>query len=112
MKLAIIGSRTFDNYKLLKEELQPYKDKITLVISGGAKGADSLGESWAKENNIPTQIFLPDWSKGKGAGFERNKDIIKNCDVCIAFWDMKSRGTAHSIGLCKLQNKPYKIIEI
>ena len=111
MKLAIIGSRTFQNYSILIKELDSKKDKITLVISGGAQGADSLGEKWAKGNNIPTLIFPADWDKhGKAAGFIRNQDIIDNCDCCIAFWDGKSKGTAHSISLCEKQNKPYKII--
>ena len=47
MKIAIIGSRNFTNYKLLQEILEQYKPKITLVVSGAAKGADSLGEKWA-----------------------------------------------------------------
>lgn len=113
MKLAIIGSRTFNNYVLLKETLEPYKPKITLMVSGGAKGADSLGERWAKENNIEIKIFLPDWDKfGKRAGFIRNEDIIKTCECCIAFWDGKSTGTKHSIDLCKKYNVPLKIINV
>ena len=111
MKLAIIGSRTFNDPQLLKESLSPYVSKITLVISGGAKGADLLGEYWANANNIETLIFYPDWdTHGKRAGFIRNADIIKNCDCCIAFWDGISKGTAHSISLCIKQNIPYKII--
>ncbi len=113
MKLAIIGSRTFEDYSFLTETLEPYKSKITLVISGAAKGADSLGEKWANQNNIPTLIFPADWDKhGKRAGFIRNEDIIKNCECCIAFWDGKSKGTSHSILLCEKYNKPYKIIKI
>jgi hypothetical protein len=113
MKLAIIGSRTFTNYKLLKETLELYRSKITVVVSGAAKGADSLGEKWALENNIQTLIFPADWEKfGKRAGFIRNEDIIKNCDCVIAFWDGLSKGTAHSISLCEKYSKPYKIIKI
>jgi len=111
MKLAIIGSRDFNDYELLKQELEPYKNKITLVISGGAKGADTLGERWAKENNILIQIFLPDWNKhGRGAGLLRNHDIIKNCDVVIAFWDNKSTGTKQALELTTIYKKPKKII--
>ena len=111
MKLAIIGSRNFTNYKLLQEILEQYKPKITLVVSGAAKGADSLGEKWALENNIQTLIFPADWNQyGKRAGFIRNEDIIKNCDCCIAFWDGKSKGTKHSLSLCEKLNKPYKIV--
>ena len=112
MKLAIIGSRTFNNYILLKEILEQYKPKITLVVSGAAKGADSLGERWALENKIQTLIFPAKWDEyGKRAGFIRNEDIIKNCDGCIAFWDGVSKGTKHSISLCEKYNKPVKIIK-
>lgn len=111
MKLAIIGSRDFIDYNFLQETLEPYKNKITKVISGGARGADKLGERWAIENNIPTQIFYADWDNlGKAAGFIRNEDIIKNCEVCVAFWDGKSNGTKHSLSLCKKYNKPTKTI--
>ena len=113
MKLAIIGSRTFNNYDLLVSILEQYKSKITLVVSGAAKGADSLGERWAIKNNIKTLIFPADWEKyGKRAGFIRNEDIIKNCDCVIAFWDGISKGTTHSLSLCEKYNKPYKIINI
>lgn len=113
MKLAIIGSRTFDNYDFLTEILEPHKSKVTLVISGAAKGADSLGEKWAIQNKIETLIFPANWKKyGKRAGFIRNEDIIKNCDYVIAFWDGKSKGTAHSISLCKKLNKLYEIIYV
>ena len=113
MKLAIIGSRTFNDYNKLSEVLEPYKSRITLVISGAAKGADSLGEKWAIDNKIETLIFPADWNTyGKRAGFIRNEDIIKNCECVIAFWDNKSKGTAHSLSLCKKLNKPYKIIDI
>ena len=113
MKLAIIGSRTFNDYKLLQEILEQHKSKITLVVSGAAKGADSLGEKWALENNIQTLIFPADWGKyGKRAGYIRNEDIIKNCDYCIAFWDGESKGTKHSISLCKKYNKSCQIVKI
>jgi len=111
MKIAIIGSRNFKDKSLLDEVLNSYKDKVTMIVSGGAKGADTIGESWAKENNIPTQIFLPKWEKfGKSAGFIRNNYIIENSDEIIAFWDGVSKGTQHSISLCKKLNKNCKII--
>lgn len=112
MKLAIIGSRDFIDYDFLCSTLEKYKPKITTVVSGGARGADKLGEKWANENNIETLIFYADWdTHGKKAGFIRNVDIIKNCDVCIAFWDGKSKGTQHSLSLCEKYNKPTKVIK-
>jgi predicted Rossmann fold nucleotide-binding protein DprA/Smf involved in DNA uptake len=110
-KLAIVGSRNFDDYAMLNEKLTPYKNIVELVVSGGAKGADSLGEKWAKENNIPVKIFHPDWKKyGRAAGPIRNKEIINNADVVIAFWDGKSSGTKSSIELAKKAGKKVEVV--
>ena len=109
MKVAVIGSRGFDDYVLLKETLS--KIEITLLISGGARGADSLGERYANENNIPKKIFYSEWDKhGKAAGFLRNTDIINEADIIIAFWDGVSNGTKDSITKAKKQNKQIIII--
>lgn len=110
-RLAIIGTRVFTDYELLETTLNEYKDQISLVVSGGAEGADTLGEYWANENNIKTKIFYPNWNKyGKRAGYLRNKEIVENSDAVIAFWDGKSRGTQHSFTLCEQLKKPLKII--
>lgn len=111
MKLAVVGSRSFCNEEKLENTLESIKDRVTMVVSGGAKGADSLAESWAKKNGIPTTVFKPDWQKyGRGAGVVRNRDIISNCDECVAFWDGKSKGTKSSIDLCKKLNKKVTVI--
>lgn len=111
-KLAVIGSRDFDDYDLVQLYLNKYKGKIDLIVSGGARGADSLGKTWAIENDIPTKIFTPDWDKyGKSAGYKRNHQIIDYCDACIAFWDGQSKGTQHSFKLCDELGKPIKIIK-
>lgn len=112
MRIAVIGSRGFNDEKLLDEVLKEYLPEITLIVSGGAKGADKFGEKWAIKNKIPTLIFLPDWNKfGNSAGYRRNIDIILNCDLAIAFWDGKSKGTKSSIDLCTQHDKPCKIIK-
>ena len=112
MRVAIIGSRDFNDYELVQKTLNPVKEKITLIVSGGARGADSLGARYAKDNQIETSIFIPDWDKhGKSAGYIRNKDIVSNCDVVIAFWDGQSKGTQHSFKLAKELNKGIKIIK-
>ena len=111
MTLALIGSRGFNNYNLLKSILYPNIDNITKIISGGANGADKLGEFFAKENNIDIHIFYPNWTKyGKRAGFIRNQYIIESCTHVIAFWDGESKGTKSSIDLAIKNNKKIKII--
>ena len=106
MKLAIIGSRAFNNLDRFHETLLPLKEKIELIVSGGAKGADSIAENYAKENKIPVIIHYPDWKQyGKKAGIIRNKLIIVDSDAVIAFWDGESKGTKNSIDIAKRQTK-------
>lgn len=111
MKTAVIGSRTFNNLDMLTEELSKYE--ITEIISGGAKGADSLAETYATKNNIPTTIFKADWKKyGRAAGPIRNKDIVENSERIIAFWDYESKGTKNSIDLAIKLNKDVIIVDV
>lgn len=109
MKVAVIGSRSFNDYEKLKDTLS--KIDVSLLVSGGANGADKLGEQYANENNIPTKIFLPDWKKhGKAAGFLRNTDIINEAELVVAFWDQQSNGTRDSIQKAEKQGKKVMII--
>lgn len=111
MKIAVIGSRNFTDQVVLEKELNEIKDKIELVISGGANGADALAEKWAFDNNIPLEVIKPDWKTfGRSAGVVRNKKIIESCDYCYAFWDERSKGTLFGINYCKKILKPIKII--
>lgn len=113
MKVAIIGSRTFNDYNFLKETLEPYIENITMIISGGADGADSLAEKWAKKSEKDIMIYNPKWSLyGKRAGYIRNKKIVENCDALLAFWDGKSKGTKSSLDLCEELEVPYKVVRI
>jgi predicted Rossmann fold nucleotide-binding protein DprA/Smf involved in DNA uptake len=69
VNLSVIGSRSFNDYDLLSKTLtdliSEYNLNIVKFVSGGAKGADILGEKWADNNNIEKLIFLPDWKKGR-----------------------------------------------
>ena len=89
-KVIIAGSRSFQNYPLLKEyadyKLSYIKDAIE-IVSGGAKGADMLGERYAKEKGYLLNA----------AGYLRNVQMAEYADALIAFWDGKSRGTMHMI---------------
>jgi len=108
IKVGVVGSRSFSDYEFLKEMLQWHD--IKLIVSGGAKGADQLAEKYAAERGIPTRIRKPNWDKhGRGAGFIRNKEIVETSDEIIAFWDGKSRGTKHTIGLAEDAGKPVHV---
>lgn len=117
MKIAIVGSRTFTDYTVLVDYIEKNAAEnnyiIDEVISGGAKGADSLAERFAQDYDFKLTVFPADWKTyGKRAGAIRNEDIIKNCDVCFAFWDGISRGTKISIDFCTRYNKPCHICKV
>ena len=108
VRLAIVGSRSFNDYEQLKSEiLKNYNcNEMECIISGGACGTDSLAERFAHEFNIPLVVYKAEWNKyGKSAGAIRNHYIIRDCTHCIAFWDGVSPGTARDIQLCKKLGK-------
>ena len=113
MRLGVVGSRDFNDYGLMKKYLDKIHsvEPITCIVSGGAKGADYFGEVWAKDNNISKMIFKPDWQKyKKAAGYIRNEEIVNHSDKVIALWNGTSKGTKHTIDICKKKNKKCKII--
>ena len=112
LRVIVAGSRDFDDYKLLKkkvsEKLSSYDTTNTPVriISGTARGADQLGEHFAKSENYLLSKFPADWGLyGKSAGYRRNVEMAQfavandNIGVLIAFWDGKSKGTKHIIDI-------------
>ena len=117
MKLAIVGGRDFVDIDLLVGILwdllgvkQSTKPKDT-IISGGARGADSLAKNYALEEKLEYLEFLPDWDKfGKAAGFIRNQQIVDACDMVLAFWDGESKGTKNTIDRARKAKKPTFIV--
>lgn len=110
--LMIAGSRGYNNYKHFSEIVDHtinalYKDYKIIIVSGGARGVDSMAERYAKEHNYEMKIFPANWDKyGKSAGYKRNvemHDFIAQFDnrLCICFWDGKSKGTQHNFKLAK-----------
>ena len=115
MRLAIVGSRDFDDYKVFKSKLSEHikTRDVESIISGGAKGADTLAAILARNCKIPITIYHPQWAAfGKAAGPIRNEQIVKACDMVIAFWDGKSRGTRSTIEIAHKMNKPCIVIQI
>ena len=116
-KVIIAGGRDFDDYNMLKTHC----DKILsnkrnngyriIIISGTARGADTLGERYAKEKGYEVLRFPADWNTyGKRAGYIRNKEMAENADACICFWDRISNGTRHMINIAKEKRLPLRII--
>jgi hypothetical protein len=114
MKVIIAGSRTYKNYNELKQICDFYlrNQKSVEIVSGGAKGADLLGERYAKERGLKIKVFTPDWERfGKKAGIIRNEEMAKYADGLIAFWDGQSRGTKHMIEYAKLRGLKVRVFE-
>lgn len=114
MKLAVVGSRSildkefvFKTLDFLTQNLD--KDESVVVVSGGAKGVDTLGALWAKERGYEVEIYLPDWDlHGKAAGFIRNSEIVDAATHLVAI-TTGSNGTANSIAKAKKKGIPTKV---
>jgi hypothetical protein len=115
-KVIIAGSRGFSNYKLLKETCDKYlrekkKTHNVVVISGHARGADSLGEKYASDEDLDLEIYPADWKKyGKSAGFMRNEQMADIADAVIAFWNGESHGTKHMIDTAEEKGLNVKVV--
>ena len=112
IKVIIAGSRTFSDYSLLAtvcDHMLQNQDEVE-IVSGGAKGADKLGELYAEENGYEVRQFLANLTfHGNAAGPLRNKDMAEYSDALIAFWDGKSRGTLNMIQVARAEGLKVKI---
>lgn len=104
-RVIIAGGRDFNDYLLLRETMDNLLQNITeeiVVVCGQARGADTLGEQYAKERGYRVDYYPANWKRyGKRAGYLRNEQMAQNADALVAFWDGKSRGTKLMIGLAK-----------
>ncbi|MBE6681084.1 MAG: DUF2493 domain-containing protein [Ruminococcaceae bacterium] len=109
MKIAIIGSRN-----IFIDDLGSYlPNNVTEIVSGGAKGVDTLAREYAVKNNMVLTEFLPEYAKyGRAAPLRRNIQIIEYADEVLAFWNGKSKGTKHVIDSCKKLGKKVTVITI
>ena len=106
-RVIIAGSRDFSDYDALKSYADAKLSNISRrdsieVVSGCARGADTLGERYAEERGYGIKKFPADWNRyGKSAGYLRNVEMAEYADALIAFWDGKSKGTEHMIRIAK-----------
>lgn len=119
--LLVVGTRTYNDYKFFSGKMdialsRKNPDDI-IIVSGGAKGVDAMAERYAKKHHYRFLCFPADWSKGKKAGPERNRQmhayIAKHSNRgVLAFWDGKSRGTAGSFALAEEFGNEMKVVRI
>lgn len=114
----VVGSRGFTDYDYFSKKLDYLLQNHAkaVIVSGGAKGADSLAERYAREKGFKLKVFPAQWDKyGKSAGYIRNKEMHEYLSKqkhrgVAAFWDGKSKGTKQSFQLAEEYDNPLKII--
>jgi YspA, cpYpsA-related SLOG family len=102
--VLVCGGRDFTDRETVFGELDRLhrERRITLVVHGGAHGADELAGEWASSRRIACRVFHADWrAYGKAAGPIRNKQMIDEGrpDLVVAFEG--GRGTAGMVSLAR-----------
>lgn len=116
IRLIIAGGRDFTDQSIAVKslgEMFPDTDKDDVeIVSGGARGADKVGELIAESNNISLKLFPADWDTyGRSAGFRRNVDMAEYSTHLLAFWDGKSGGTKHMINIATERNLIVNVVK-
>ena len=109
LRVLVCGGRDLNNQEIVDSTLNKLDalQKITCLIHGGARGADSLSGIWAQSKNIETIVFPADWNRyGKSAGYIRNSQMLTEGipDLVVAF--PGGKGTKNMIELAKKANVP------
>ena len=115
-RVIIAGTRDFSDYQLLRKKcdaiLSRKQDSSIVIVSGTARGADRLGERYARERGYKIERFPADWDNdGHAAGPIRNAKMADNADALIAFWDGQSRGTKNMIDTAKAKGLAVRVIK-
>lgn len=98
MRILICGGRDFNREDVFDRVLNSIKsvNGDLEIISGMARGADTMAVNFAKTHGYKLYEFPADWSKyNNAAGPIRNQQMIDegNPDIVIAFPTKNSRGT-------------------
>lgn len=115
MKIAIVGSRDFNDYSVVDEFVCSKLDLsgVDTVVSGGARGVDKLAEKFADKHGLDMSIRKADWERyGRSAGPRRNKLIVEEADAVFAFPSQTSKGTWHTINLARKAGKLVHVCEV
>lgn len=116
-RLIVAGGRDFNDRELLASQLiklasEDLKDRAVSIVSGLARGADSLAFDFARHYDITVYKFPANWEKfGKSAGYRRNVEMADFSQGLLAFWDGKSRGTKHMIDIAESKGLNVRIIK-
>ena len=108
MILLIVGSRSITEF-----DISPYiSSDVDTIISGGAKGIDTLAEWYADSNNLSKYIIRPRYDLyGRAAPLVRNEQMVDMADAVLVIWDGHSNGALYTIRYSKKKNKLITIVQ-
>jgi len=116
-RLAVVGSRSFHDYWLMEYEIDRIIKRehkpgtIFTIVSGGARGADTLAKRYAECHPVAYKEFKPDWeTHGKKARILRNIVVVEYSNAVLSFWNGKSKGTKHTMGYAQYKKKRLKVV--
>ena len=120
VRLLITGSRTWDSKEVIVTNLREFArvhGKEVTLVSGGARGADTLCETIAHKLGWTVEVHKPDWnsqpdgSYDKRAGFKRNElMVLLGADACLAFVKDNSSGSQHTVHLATKAGIPTAVV--
>ena len=94
--VAVVGSRSVTRCPALLARLNDLlaAGELGQVVSGGARGVDSLAAGWARANAVDLAELRPDYrAHGAGAPHVRNAELVSRAGLVLVVWDGVSRGT-------------------
>jgi predicted Rossmann-fold nucleotide-binding protein len=108
-RVLVCGGRNYEDRDALYAALDQLhsEHRFSVVIAGGARGADTLAADWAKERGIPTEIYMAEWNRlGRKAGPIRNRRMLDEGkpDLVVAF--PGGTGTAGMAALARNAGEP------
>lgn len=113
MRVIVCGSRNWHDRDRISDRLAllPGEDDTT-IVHGAAKGADRISHQEAQKLGLLVEAHPADWDRyGKRAGLVRNEHMAElGADLCIAFWDGRSNGTAHMMAAADSRGIPVEVI--
>ena len=125
MKLAVVGSRSITDSKMIRDILEAATNQLSdrgnghiTIISGGAPGVDEEARLFAKEKMYDYICFKPYHLLDSQAEFKpkyfftRNRQIVDNADYVLALWDGESNGTKYTMGYAEKKGKKLEVFKI
>jgi hypothetical protein len=111
MRVIVCGSRRWHDRERIEYRLAELPGDTT-VVHGNAGGADRIAHQEAQKLGLLVEPHPADWETyGKRAGVMRNVLMGElGADLCIAFWDGRSTGTAHMMDEARKRGIPVEVI--